>query len=264
MPARRREVALPPFVPWEGLGGIRAEIVGTHRQGEHVSGFGPSGSGKTTALVSLLTGFHELGGHCVMLANKARTQMLTKFVTERPDDWSRITSWPPEYGHRVKRGLVLWPPYPGTDTEQRKRVRETMVKAIDAINREGGWYVYLDEANYLVEQLRLREYLDELWQQARSSDVSVLAGAQRPVWTSKAMTTQQKWIMAWRPENEDDGAKVALSLGGRARWGTALDELSYHAFVVAYLPRRIYYTSDTHTSTGRSQPGVQVAQSSPG
>jgi len=246
----RREVDLPRFVPWEGIGGLRAAILETHEQGEHVSVFGPTGLGKTTVSLDLLEGFHDLGGHCVILANKPRDRALSELLRAHPTQWSRIKEWPPDYGDRIKRGLVLWPDYPGTNDAARKKVAGVLRRAIDAIMREGAWYVFLDEANYLVEQLGLKRYLDELWQQSRSSDVSVIAGAQRPVWTSKGMTTQQKWVLAFRSDSDDDADAVGRSLGGRARWGPVLEDLPYRRFICAYLPRRLYYVSTVRTTTG--------------
>lgn len=247
---QRREVELPEEVPWRGAGGLRAAILETHEQGEHVSVFGPTGTGKTTVSLDLLQGFHDLGGHCVILTNKPRDRTISELLSSRPREWSRIRGWPPDYGDRVKRGLVLWPDYPGTNEAARRKVAGTFRRAIDALMREGAWYVFLDEANYLVEQLGLKKYLDELWQQSRSSDISVIAGAQRPVWTSKGMTTQQKWVLAFRPDSDDDADAVGRSLGGRARWGPVLEELRYRAFVTAYLPRRRYYVSTVRTGTG--------------
>jgi hypothetical protein len=248
--SRRPNPDEPPFHPWEGPGGLRQAVLQEHSQGEHVSVFGPSGSGKSTVCRSLMQGWREQGGACLIVANKNRTAELVRFIAANPETWSRIGSWPPEYGHRAKGGLVLWPPYPGATAKARDKVKDTFIKAFDSVLREGGWFVNFDEANYLVEQLGLKAYLDEVWEQARSSDISAVAGAQRPVFTTKGMATQQKWVMAFRTENDTDADGVGRAMGGRQRWGPLIQDLPYHEFIAGYLPNRKYYLSDAFTSAG--------------
>lgn len=243
-------LGLPPFVPWEGHGGLRAAILSRHTQGEHVSIFGPTGLGKTTVALDVVQGFHDLGGACIILTNKKKDEGITKFIAANPRDWSRIKDWPPQYGDRVKNGLVLWPDYPGMSPAGRRRVAQIFHKALNDLMHQGAWYVYLDEANYLVEQLKLKTDLDEMWQQSRSNDLSIIAGAQRPVWISKGMTTQQKWVLAFRPDEAEEGQAVGKSLGSSQRWAPILEKVPFRKFICYYSPQRKYYLSTIRSTTG--------------
>jgi hypothetical protein len=177
-------------------------------------------------------------GAVLILGTKARDKGLTKLVGQ---GWPKIGSWPPDYAHYVGRRVILWPAY-GAASTVRARHRRTFLQAIDGIVNDGAWTVYVDEAPYFVETLGLRPQLDELYNTARSSGITLLSSAQGVSWIPRGSTTQQSWLFVFRPRagaKSDLVKAVADICGDRDRYVPAITTLDRHEFLIVH----------THTGT---------------
>jgi hypothetical protein len=191
--------------------------------------------------LELLDGFHGAGGSVVMLANKPRDPLYSKLQRE---GWPRIRQWPPDYDHRVKRRVLLWPAYGRASTA--KRNRPAFEYALDMILAEGGWFIYIDEMRYMVEQMGMRTILDEYWNAARSSKVTLIAGSQGATWISRGMVTQETWLFLFRPRHTEDAKLYAEAAGDRQIAGE-LDGLGRHEFLLVHTPSNERYVSKVGT-----------------
>lgn len=211
-----------PRIRWSRL---RWYFIDAWQPGEHLSVIGPTGSGKSYLSVDVLQArASRRGAHVLALATKRRDETLTEL------GWPIIETWPPTWDQREGRRIILWPPYgSASDPGPRRRV---FTDALEAVLQEGGWTVYLDEAVYFTETLRMRPILDEYWNTARSAGITVVASAQGVSWVPRASLTQQQWLAAFRFSNEDTVNDVARVAGSRARFAPVIAGLREHEFLL--------------------------------
>lgn len=196
--------------------------------GEHLSVIGPTGSGKSFVALDLVQArASRRDAHVLVLATKRRDQTMTDL------GWPIITEWPPSWDQRQGRRVILWPPY-GRASEDVSRKRAVFMHALDEVLDEGGWTVYVDEAIYLTEQLKMRPILDEYWNTARSADVTVVAASQGVSWVPRAALTQQQWLIAFRFSDEDTLSDVARVAGSRARFRDVIADLGEYEFLLVH------------------------------
>ncbi len=216
-----------PRVGWEE---VAPEFIESWNQGEHMIAMGKTGRGKTTLINDILDRRHE-----------QREASVCSFVTKARDKttsdllglgtWSRIKEWPPTYSQRKGRKVILWPPYTKASTYARD-VKSTFMHAIDEIMEEARWTLYMDEAPYFVESLGLRKSMDELFNQARSNEVTLVAGTQRPVWVSRSMVSQHCWVACFRIGDMEDAKRAGEVMGDRDRYTPVILGLGEHEFML--------------------------------
>lgn len=206
------------------------EFVESWEQGEQCVLLGKTGRGKTTFAVDVLERRHE-----------QRDASVISFVAKRSDQtsarllsngWNRITKWPPSYEQRERGQLILWPPYTRASTYPRD-ARPIFRDALDEIMAERNWTLYLDEASYMVESMKLRVSMDELFTQSRSSGITLMAGSQRPVWVSRSMLSQHAWVCAFRIGDTDDARRAGEVFGDKDRYTPIITALGPHQFLLA-------------------------------
>jgi hypothetical protein len=222
-----------PRVSWDL---VAPEFIDAWGQGEHLVILGKTGRGKTTFAFDVLQRRYEQAWANVCV-----------FVTKKRDDttaklkWDTIKAWPPDFVQRkgpIPRPdrqphsrLVLWPPY--TDASSYPRdVRPTFLEALDEIMEEGNWTLFLDEASYMVESLRLRTSMDEFFTQSRSNGITLVAGSQRPVWVSRSMLSQHCWVACFRIGDSDDAIRAGEVLGNKKRYTPVILNLGPHEFLL--------------------------------
>lgn len=196
-----------PRIPWSTLA---PAVVYDMDPGDHCVILGKTKSGKTTLAVDLLNRLADTrGSYVVALGYKLRDSTLRK------TGWPIISEWPPTYeeiepGHRC----ILWPPYsnPSNAATHTKPVFED---AFDDIMHEGNWRVFVDEIAYLIETLGMRRVLDEYFNGARSSGISMIAGTQRPVFVNRSAVSQVDWQITFRIEDLDDRTRAGEILGDK-------------------------------------------------
>lgn len=223
---RGREVAGVPYVAWDE---IQPELMRRWEQGQHMLIIGKTGSGKTTLALELLEDrVDERGAYVMALGTKPRDQTLRRI------GWPIVRSWPPTYAQRQTHHVIYWPPYSRPSTAKATS-RPAVVKLLDELILEGGWSLFVDEMAYLVETLGLRQVLDEYWNGARASGVSLLAGTQRPAWISRSAVSQGDWAACFRINDLEDRKRAADVLGDRDRYMKVIGGLRGHQFVLVRL-----------------------------
>ena len=223
---RPEDYAEIPRVSWEEAA---PEFIEAWNQGEHMIAMGKTGRGKTTFVNDVLNRRHEQrDASCLSFVTKHRDATTSDLLGE---GWSRIVEWPPSYAQRKNRKIILWPAYTKASTYARD-VRATFMHAIDEVMEEARWTLYMDEAPYFVESLGLRKSMDELFNQARSNEVTLVAGTQRPVWVSRSMVSQHCWVACFRIGDMEDAKRAGEVMGDRDRYTPVILGLGPHEFVL--------------------------------
>ncbi len=143
----------------------------------------------------------ELRTYVVLVATKPKDSGLAA-LTKR--GWKRTPSWPVRKGTKK---VLLWPPYKKPEYE-RKQI-EVFVPAFDDIFEDGGWCIYFDEVAYMVDDLKLGQWVRRFWRQGRSNDITVLAATQRPVDVPLDMYSAASWLFLWRTNDRRDLDRLA-------------------------------------------------------
>lgn len=208
---------------------VAPDFIEHWEQGQHLILLGKTGRGKTTFAVDALERRHD-----------QRKASVASFVTKKRDEtsnrllkagWGKLTEWPPTYAQRKRGRIVLWPDYTKASTYPMD-VRATFKEAFDEIMAESNWTLYLDEASYMVESLKLRTSLDEFFTQSRSNGITLVAGSQRPVWVSRSMVSQHAWVCAFRIGDMEDARRAGEVMGDRDRYTPIVNALGPHQFLL--------------------------------
>jgi hypothetical protein len=220
---------------WED---VAPEFIEAWDKGEQLVLLGKTGRGKTTFAADALERRNEQRkASCIQFVMKKRDPTSDELIAR---GWDRITKWPPTHKQRYpdrresdrqKAKLILWPPYTRASTYPTD-VRPVFLTALDEIMEEGNWTLYVDEASYAVQSLRLRTSLDEFFTQSRSNGITLMAGSQRPVWVSRAQLSQHAWACAFRIGDTEDARRAAEVMGDRDRYAPVLLSLGPHQFLL--------------------------------
>lgn len=174
-------------MPWsEHLSGLSQ----TWQQGEHVTLVGPTGAGKTYLARALL----PLRQYVVVAASKPRDPLIGSFAR---NGYRVAREWP-TWGERI----VLHPRVDGPEDVPNQ------ARQFDGLLREayssGGWCLFIDEAQYLSQYLKLSRMLELLWIQGRSMNVTMVAATQRPRHVPLAAFSQATHLYLWRNRDRQD------------------------------------------------------------
>jgi hypothetical protein len=204
------------------------EFIAGWDQGDHLVMLGKTKSGKTTLAIEMLElAIAHRQSHCVAIGTKPRDDTLKK------TGWPVVRDWPPTYAQRETHHVVFWPPYSKPSTAK-ATTKPRLQKAMDEILLEGGWRVFVDEMAYLVQTLGLRYVLDEYFNGARSSGISLIACSQRPSWMARSGVSQVGWAVCFRINDTDDRLRAGEILGNRRRYAPVIGTLGIdsHEFLL--------------------------------
>jgi hypothetical protein len=146
------------------------------RQGEHVTSIGPTGSGKTVLNRELL----KLRDFVVVLGVKNRDpELYGGFEREGYRQVSKFNPTPPDSADEER---VLYVPQTSKHGQEGRKERAARLRhALNDVYDAGSWAVYIDDVQYVADQLGLATELEELWMLGRSEGVTVVASSQEPV-----------------------------------------------------------------------------------
>lgn len=203
------------FVPWEEhIARLEWE------QGEHTVAIGPTGKGKSTLIAALLKFREKRDAYVLVIATKARNSFskLTpggiiqtrKKLGNHERGYYLTKNWAD-----AKRGdfqrVVLHVPYRGTGSVEKQK--QQAVAALSDVMSEGGWTVYIDELRWFVDRMGLKDWVIDLWTQARELKVSVIGSTQRPAWVTRDIYANSTHFYIWGTEDEEDLRRLS-GIGG--------------------------------------------------
>jgi energy-coupling factor transporter ATP-binding protein EcfA2 len=222
-------VATPDRVAWADVAALFEK---EHRQGQHVGVVGPTDSGKSVLLVELAK---IRARRRVADGQPSRVAYLVAKPRDKTVDalgWPTAKKWPPGYG---EYHVLVWPPYgdPETVTQRQRRVFRPLLNTIFA---EGGQSVVIDEIAYFTEPepdgLGLRGVIHKYLTVARSSELSLFGGTQRPRNVPRAFWSEPLWFGIFRIHDYDDLRRVHEIGGKREGLDVIVSELDDYEFVL--------------------------------
>jgi hypothetical protein len=215
-PSAGPALAVPERVPWSVLGPHFQADWGrfdpAHPEPEHVEVLGPNGSGKTYLLGTMMGGrIVQRHTAAVGIATKPADRTLTMMGMPVVDDWA---------GVRRERHCIFWPKTKLVGSARRAYHERKIRELLERMWQPGAHVmVQLDETGYIESLSKdVRDLVQMYWREGRSSDITVLAGKQRPQGALREMHSETWWTAAFRPKDEADLERFAELFGPRREW----------------------------------------------
>jgi hypothetical protein len=156
--------------------------------------------------------------------------------------WPIVRKYPPEYGKHEQ--FILWPEQTKNAQESKYLQAKTIHQALTDIWVEGSnTIVVFDEIAYVEQELRLKVLVERYWREARSLGITIVATTQRPRNVTRYMWSEPTWVVAFRPDDEDEARRVAEIIGGRTKFTKPLLDLDEYEFIVIKRRTREAYIS---------------------
>lgn len=210
-----------------------------HWQPEHLSVLGPTGSGKSYFYTHVLDQrTKRSGAHAVILVTKPADSSVSRLTSR---GWKLRRSWPPEYG---EDRVIFWPP---SSRDLHARLQQQKRAIYDFLQEQwkanANVIMAFDEIAYLESTLGLRPVIEQWWREARSQGITLVATTQRPRNVSRFMHSETTWVVAFRPDDEDDAKRVAEILGNRRKFTDEVLQLEPYEFLITKRRTREAYIS---------------------
>lgn len=232
---------------WEEIWTEREEL----EPGEHVSAIGPTGVGKTTGMVDLLERSPQ---HSILVVTKRRDKLVQRLSRERgwklarePEEVFRLLGkltprdreWWEGQRQRPPQRIVFWPRTSEGLARRAEELQAHVYAILDYAYERGGITVGIDETTFAAEELGLRRPLVLVWNEGRSSEISVLAGMQRPALVPRSSRSAPTYLLIFRTADPDD-LKAVAEMAGFADRSALRDE-------IARLPEHHHLLVNTRT-----------------
>lgn len=189
------------------------------RQGEHVTIIGPTGQGKTTLALQLL----DQRGYPLIIATKPRDKTMAKM---KHKGWEIVDQFP---GRKTK--TIIWPKLvkPSDKYHQSAVVQHALEHAFVA----GGYAILIDELAYVIDELKCKDEITQIWQQGRALGLSLVTCILRPSHIPLLAYDQATHIIMFR-DNDERNLK---RMGGLGHWSrdeiiAAVSTLKRHEFIM--------------------------------
>jgi hypothetical protein len=202
---------LAPRVPWDSFRELFDHGADGFKQGDHVTIIAPTGGGKTTLAREVV----EPREYVLGLFTKPRDPLIDELARH---GWRRtsVLDIQVENGQLVDRHIAYHPVFRhGSIREKRDRQARAIKAALDYAFEAGGWCVLADESLWLVKHLRLADELEAYWFQGRTSNISLVAVAQRPRHVPLAALSQAEHLFLGHTGDNEDAKRLG-EIGGRA------------------------------------------------
>lgn len=191
-----------PEVPWETFLRRFHRMWREDGNGQHLSAIGATRSGKTTALTQILDGRR----YVVVLLTKLRDPLFATYRGRGYLPVTRLNDWPDRDWHPK---VMLHIPSTGLGREDAREQGDKIRDALHRVWNMGRVDLYIDEIAELSDLLGLGTELRTLWKEAGSSDVSLIAGTQRPSRVPLEMYSQPRYLFFWRSSNREELKRLA-------------------------------------------------------
>jgi hypothetical protein len=175
------------------------------KQGQHIICIGPNGSGKTVVNKHLLLYRKRRRGYMCGFATKPEDEEL-EALTKAPFNFIRVKA-NKEWGPRSYPRLLLWPP--AGDFANLAHQRKVFRDALQGMWKRGKWTAWLNELRYLTEHLRMRQEMNTLYLQARSSKFSLTAETQRPRYVPLEAFSQASHCFFFGCRDDEDMKRIS-------------------------------------------------------
>lgn len=175
------------------------------KQGQHVIAIGPNGSGKTVVIKHMMRYRIKRRGYMCALATKPKDEEL-EALTQQPFKFLKVKA-NREWGPRSYPRLLLWPP--AGDFSNLAQQRKTFRDALQGMWKRGKWTCFLNELRYVTEHLRMRQEMNTLYLQARSSKFSLVGETQRPRYVPLEAFSQASHCFFFGCRDEEDMKRVS-------------------------------------------------------
>lgn len=200
-------------------------------QGQHLTCIAPTEAGKTTLVRELLRKADEDGTHPwqAIIATKTLDEVLDTF---EPDGFITMPTWMVSEPD-VFRKVMIHPKLRSLEKEDKAEQQTELRRTLNAIYKQHGWLLYLDELKHVAAALGLKDHVEMLWHQGRSAGITVVAAVQRPRHVPLMAYDQSQHLFFWA-NNDHDIRKRLSEIGGKANPDDiveAVSDLADHEFL---------------------------------
>lgn len=174
------------------------------KQGEHLAAMAPTGAGKTTLFKNLT----KYRNYNLVFGTKIADKQYDALIRSgfrRVERMDEIRPW--------DNNVMLWPKFKTTIPEFATRQRDAFRDALDVVVKQKSWTLWVDEAKYLSQFLKLSMELTFCLEQLRSIDATVICGAQRPAWLPPSVLSNSSHVFIWKTTDVEDQKKLS-DIGG--------------------------------------------------
>jgi hypothetical protein len=182
---------------------------------------GPTGCGKTTLALELL----PLRNYVTAFATKPRDET---FDNLRKEGYRKVEQFNPRPG---ERRLLLWPRF--VEAADQARQRDVFRQAFEDAFIQGGWCIYVDEARYFIDTMKLGAYLKLFWGQGRSLGLTLVSGTQRPAYMPLEFYDQATHLFMFKDNDRINVTRLAGLAGSEmaASIKREMADLTKHEFI---------------------------------
>lgn len=191
---------LAPRVEWDAFLELFRHGADGFKQGDHVTIIAATGQGKTTLALEVV----ETRDYVLGLFTKPRDPLIDELTAR---GWRRTSVLDIRVidGELLDRRVAYHPVFTRGTIDQKRRAQARAIKqALDYAFEAGGWCVLADESLWLVKHLRLGDEMEAYWFQGRTSDISLVAVAQRPRHVPLAALSQAEHLFLGRIGDTED------------------------------------------------------------